>query len=191
MRDTEMKLAELLNRETLTEEEGKELALNIEDLFNGLGSKAKGIYEGLSAKGKNRMLLCAYLALFDVARWWIANGCDGWDDRKKASAIFAYRNLDFLSERFEETTGLPAMPECPDERYGYFHMMTSGWNQKKYIDSGYEWMLGFMSKWGNAHSTLMQSFIRFMVNEVILPSYPDHKFAGNTSYDGSIAFPFI
>lgn len=185
------RLKENLEKETITEKDGADLAVDIESLFNGSGCNAKAFYAEMSKNAQNRFLICAYLALFDAAKWWINSELNGWDERKRASAIFGYRNLDLLSKQYEELTGLQAMPECSDNRCGYYGVLVNGWNRKTIIDAGYEWILGFAGKWASAHSTLQQSFIRFAVNNILLVKYPDGTFIGNRVYDDGISFPYI
>ena len=176
-------------QKAFAEGDGGEMASALGSLFNRFGQPSM---DGFTDEEQNALRLCGYLTLFGLCDWWEASDLDGWDDRKKASAIFAYNNKAILSEQFKALTGLDAFPErIPhDEKYNLGRRMCLKPNRERYENSEYAWMPDFTSTMYTEHSTLQQSFIRWFTQAILLKEYPEGTFAGNNDC-GTISFPFI
>lgn len=176
-------------QKAFAEGNGSAMAEALTDTFNAFGQPK---IDGLTEEEMKGIRLCGYLTLFELCDWWEASGCDGWDERKKASALFAYRNKNLLSEQFKKLTGLDAFPErLPfDANYNLGRRMELKPNRDAYVNAGYAWMPEFTAIMYTEHSTLQQSFIRWFTKEILFKDYPEGIFEGNNDR-GTISFPFI
>lgn len=173
-------------KKAFAEGDGKGMASAIGTMFNTFGSPKM---DGFSDEEMNGIRLCGYLTLFSLCDWWERSGLNGWDDRKKASAVFAYRNKDLLQEQFSSLTGLPAFPEAEQRGYELGQRMRA-MPDSPYSKAGYGWMPPFVTEMCTEHSTLQQSFVRWFTKEILFRDYPEGIFEGNNDM-GTVSFPFI
>ena len=168
-----------------------------EGMAEAIGSKCNcfgtpKLTEGLDEKELGILTLCGYLTLFELSDWWEQSELKGWDERKKASALFAYNNRGILSQQFEELTGISMSLKRFDfdRNYSLGNRMKLKPNREMFANAGYPWMPDFTAKMGNEHSTIQQTFTRWFVFEVLFKKYPEDSFAGNNPR-GGVSFPFI
>ena len=177
----------LLNKETLTEEEGKILNLKLGITFNCSGSKSKKsaeIYNTLTPEGKYNFMKAVCMSAFELAHSYNPDA-KYVDDRKKASQIFAAKNINWFNDVFKECTGFtPFIRKSEDGRF-----LQRDIEQKEFKKNGYDWLLGYLRAWTTEHSTIKQYFFGGVVNGILLVEYPEAKFMPNSDY--SISFPFI
>ncbi len=167
-------------------EETKRMAGKLSQFFNCFGSYSKktaDLYASLTDAGKSNYDLIALISMFSLAYEYEEHGLDCWDERKKASEIFSYKNKEFIQGRFNEVAGFPI---TYDKGEGFLHRAL---NRKPFRDNGKAWVVDYLGFWNSEHSTLKQSFINGYVNGVLLPSYGEDKFSPNSDY--GISFPFI
>lgn len=161
------------------------LATSIGMFVNCYGGekKFKDLVDGLNTAALHRFNLVATMIFLELAYDWRTSGCDYWDERKKESMKFAYRNEFFFLDRFKELTGFELPLKTDDSPYKNLHF-SHVLDYKVFNDKGQVWLTHFASYWINEHSTLKQNFCRNYVFTVLKPNYPDVDF-------GKIYFPFI
>lgn len=97
MREQEVNaIIELLNSDKTDVETGEIILKHIDRAYNCLGSYSgisKSIFESLSKAGKERFYKIWCIAGFELAYSYIREDKNPWDDRKKASMQFAFRNI--------------------------------------------------------------------------------------------------
>jgi len=180
----------LLDNESLSENDGISIGKSIGNFFNSFGStteKARRIYyNNLGTNGKQNFLRAVCMSAFELAASYEPEACIK-DERKLASQIFAYRNIDWFKNLFFNITGfVPSFNFC--ERI-YYEDINEPEIKNVFQSNGCAWLLGYLRSWIAEHSTIKQSFFGGTVNGILIREYPDVRFIKNNEY--GITFPYI
>lgn len=196
-------LIELFNGNGTDEETGNEIFKNVDYGVNSFGAsseKMRELYESLTAFGKKRFQLIFLISMLSLAFEWIRGNYDCWDLRKKNSMMFAYNNLTEFENLFNKLTDLKLnvsslTPDTLERHFFPTYFKNYLWETKGiryYEPSEYSYLIAWSDKWQSMHSTLKQTYVRNIVNGILLYDNPDHGFNGNSEYDSkAIVFPFI
>ena len=199
MRELEVNsLIDLFNSGKTDYEAGEQICVNLDSVFNCLGSYAKiskYIYDNLTKLGKERFYIIWCIAGMELYYSYVQQGCDTWDDRKKASMIFSYCNIFEIEELFnfyvDLSVDISSFRKKEDIKIDYF----ARWFEKKVWEktnekvskTKYAWLVGFSSKWICLHSTIKQSYFGGTCRGVIELENPKGIFDNLED----MCFPFI
>lgn len=181
MKENMEKIAALLNKTELTEEEGQQIGKLIGSAYNTLS------YDKLSAElisfleklGKIRLQAMIAMIAQENAWEWKCSNFDHWDDRKKASLSFSYKNLDKFKDMFFENAGFALEVVRPDENYFLYAI------DKRPIKNTY--LKGILVWWMTEHSTIKQAFFGTTCKAL---GFEEQGYLPPLNYD-SLIFPFI
>lgn len=183
----------ILNGKDTSREAGYKVASAMEMLFNCYSSYsklAKELYQELKPVGKRRLMALLSISAFSLCHKWRISGLDDWDDRRKASESFAYKNEGIFEELFNENAGFSIEKREYNTEYpptDVSCIWTTECIQKiKESDSLY--LLGYLSKWINCHPTLQQAFFGGCVQGILVDNYKK-RLVPPLNYD-CITFPF-
>lgn len=194
MREQEVNaIIELLNSDKTDVETGEIILKHIDRAYNCLGSYSeisKSIFESLSKVGKERFYKIWCMAGFELAYSYIREDKNPWDDRKKASMQFAFRNVFCIEKIFNDFDDMQIhilsidTKEMENELFDRWFSRKI-WNERKerIEDSSLAWLYGFVRKWLTLHSTIKQSYYGGVYNGVVTIE--------KTNQFEEMSFPFI
>ncbi len=124
-------------------------------------------------------LIGAYCALSLAYTYGVCEHCDHWDDRNKASSIWAYEHKDAILKFLEKETGEP-FPFLPLEYRGQQYFLRDV-DMRRLDDNLKEGL----SAWMNCHHTLQQRMMGVFARLLVISGH--EGFADDDAY----VFPFI
>lgn len=178
-------VSELLNNSDNSFESSIQIANGMSLFFNAFGSTSRRMKElenHLTKEGSLRLkgIISAIALQFAYER--IKRGKATFDLRKEASEDFAYRNRGFFEEIFKRIYGF-----IPDTSLDKETFLTSI-DRRDFEELQY--VLGFLDKWINEHSTVKQYIFGGYVTGIVLENNPKYCFEKPCGYE-DFCFPAI
>ena len=174
------KLITALNGNGTDGETGEVIFSGFDSIYNVFGSYkeiSESVKDELSEEGERRFWVAWAICGMELAFHYIFCCFDEWDDRKKKSEEWAYKNISYIEEVFEKNCGKKvsfnelSSTEIRTNNYSFPTWFT---RQIYYNDECWDfvrenrWLEKLAQKFVNMHSTLKQSFfggIVRMINE--------------------------
>lgn len=159
----------------------KQFINELEGKVNNFGFRSKNYIEEVLADeafADEVRLIGAFCALSLAYTYGVCERCDHWDDRNKASSIWAYEHKDAILKFLEDETGEP-FPFLPSEYRGRQYFLRDI-DMRRLDDNLKEGL----SAWMQCHHTLQQRMMGVFVS--LLAKSNHEGFA-----DSDVVFPFI
>ena len=163
-------LIEALNGDEKDEKCGEIIFDAIDNLYNTFGSYSgisEAIRENLNENGLKRFWTVWAICGMELAWHYIYVDFDEWDDRKKASEIYAYKNILSIEEMFEKNCGAKISFDgltsfkIREKNCGFsswlikqIYMIDEDWT---FVRNN-RWIERLAQKFTSMHSTLKQSY---------------------------------
>lgn len=160
----------------------KEFINNLERKVNNFGFSSKNYVNEIltdETLADEVRLIGAYCALSLAYTYGVCEHCDHWDDRNKASSIWAYERKDAILKLIEGQTGEP-FPFLPFEYRGQQYFLRDV-DMRKLDDN----LRDGLSSWMQCHHTLQQRMMGVFAS--LLATSGHEGFAD----DETPVFPFV